>query len=159
MEASGTGNMKLALNGALTIGTLDGANIEMRERAGAENFFIFGLTASEVEEKRRARSTGREAAEACPRLAAAVESIASGMFSPEEPNRFRDLVDALLDFDPFMVAADFDAYWSAQRTVDDLWKQPNSWWRAAIMTTARMGWFSSDRTIREYAHEIWGVSS
>ena len=79
--------------------------------------------------------------------------------SRPQPNRFRDLVDALLDFDPFMVAADFDAYWSAQRTVDDLWKQPNSWWRAAIMTTARMGWFSSDRTIREYAHEIWGVSS
>ena len=159
MEASGTGNMKLALNGALTIGTLDGANIEMRERVGAENFFIFGLTADEVEEKRRARSTGREAARACPRLAAAIESIASGMFSPEEPNRFRDLVDALLDFDPFMVAADFDAYWNAQRAVDQLWKQPNAWWRAAIMTTARMAWFSSDRTIREYADEIWGVGS
>jgi starch phosphorylase len=159
MEASGTGNMKLALNGALTIGTLDGANIEMRERVGAENFFIFGLTADEVEEKRRARSTGREAAESCPRLAAAIESIASGMFSPEEPNRFRDLVDALLDFDPFMVAADFDAYWNAQRAVDQLWKQPNAWWRAAIMTTARMAWFSSDRTIREYADEIWGVGS
>jgi starch phosphorylase len=159
MEASGTGNMKLALNGALTIGTLDGANIEMRERVGAQNFFIFGLTAAEVEEKRRARSTGREAAEACPRLAAVIESIASGAFSPEEPNRFRDLVDALLGFDPFMVAADFDAYWNAQRALDDLWKQPKSWWRAAIMTTARMGWFSSDRTIREYADEIWRVSA
>jgi starch phosphorylase len=159
MEASGTGNMKLALNGALTIGTLDGANIEMRERVGPENFFIFGLTASEVEEKRRARSTGREAVEACPRLAAVVESIASGMFSPEAPNRFHDLVDALLDFDPFMVAADFDAYWNAQRAIDDLWKRPNSWWRAGIMTTARMGWFSSDRTIREYADEIWGVGT
>jgi glycogen phosphorylase len=159
MEASGTGNMKLALNGALTIGTLDGANIEMRDRVGAENLFIFGLTAGEVEEKRRARSTGREAAEGSPRLAAVIESIASGMFSPEEPDRFRDLVDALLDFDPFMVAADFDAYWNAQRAIDDLWKQPNSWWRAGIMTTARMGWFSSDRTIREYADEIWGVGT
>jgi len=81
------------------------------------------------------------------------------MFSPEEPDRFRDLVDALLDFDPFMVAADFDAYWNAQRAVDQLWKQPNAWWRAAIMTAARMAWFSSDRTIREYADEIWGVSN
>jgi starch phosphorylase len=159
MEASGTGNMKLALNGALTIGTLDGANIEMRERVGAENFFIFGLTASEVEEKRRARSTGRAAVEACPRLAAVVEDVASGMFSPEEPNRFCELVDALLDFDPFMVAADFDAYWNAQRAIDELWKQPQSWWRAGILTTARMGWFSSDRTIREYADEIWGVGA
>jgi len=159
MEASGTGNMKLALNGALTIGTLDGANIEMRDRVGAENFFIFGLTASEVEEQRRARSTGRAAAEGCPRLAAVIESIAAGLFSPEEPDRFRDLVNALLDFDPFMVAADFEAYWNAQRAIDALWKQPSSWWRAGIMTTARMGWFSSDRTIREYADEIWGVAS
>ncbi len=157
MEASGTGNMKLALNGALTIGTLDGANIEMRERVGAENFFIFGLTAAEVEERRRARTTGRAAAEASPRLAAVIESIASGLFSPEEPNRFHGLVDALLDFDPFMVAADFDAYWKAQRAIDELWRQPDSWWRASITTTARMGWFSSDRTIREYADEIWEV--
>jgi starch phosphorylase len=156
-EASGTGNMKLALNGALTIGTLDGANIEMREQVGAESFFIFGLTAPEVEEKRRSGSTGREAAEASPRLAAAIESMASGVFSPDDPDRFRDLVDALLNFDPYMVAADFDAYWNAQRGVDELWKRPNSWWRTGIMTTARMGWFSSDRTIREYAREIWGV--
>ena len=157
MEASGTGNMKLALNGALTIGTLDGANIEMREQVEAENFFIFGLTASEVEERRHARSTGRAAAEASPRLAAVIESLASGQFSPEEPTRFHGLVDALLDFDPFMVAADFDAYWDAQRAVDELWKQPASWWRAAITTTARTGWFSSDRTIREYADEIWDI--
>jgi starch phosphorylase len=83
--------------------------------------------------------------------------MASGVFSPDDPDRFRDLVDALLNFDPYMVAADFDAYWNAQRGVDELWKRPNSWWRTGIMTTARMGWFSSDRTIREYAREIWGV--
>jgi len=157
MEASGTGNMKLALNGALTIGTLDGANVEMRERVGADNFFIFGLTASEVEEKRRSRFTGRDALKASPRLGDVIDSIASGMFSPDEPDRFRGLVDDLLNCDHFMVAADFDAYWNTQRAVDALWNQPESWWRASITTTARMGWFSSDRTIREYAGEIWGL--
>src|SRR5205807_7165585 len=111
MEASGTGNMKLALNGALTIGTLDGANIELRERLGAENLFIFGLTATEVDDKRRARFTGRDAVQACPMLADVIDNIASGVFSPDEPDRFRMLAEALLDYDPFMVAADFDDYW------------------------------------------------
>jgi|SRR5437588_8070816 len=158
MEASGTGNMKLALNGALTIGTLDGANIEMLEHVGPESLFIFGLTAGEVEERRRARFTGREAARASPVLADAVEAVASGAFSPEEPDRFRAVADAVLDYDYFMVAADFDAYWTMQRAIDALWKRPDAWWKAGIHSTAQMGWFSSDRAIRAYAEEIWGVS-
>jgi glycogen phosphorylase len=159
MEASGTGNMQLALNGALTIGTLDGANIEIRERVGNENFFTFGLTAGGVEEKRRALSGGRDALSISPLLADVIDSIESGMFSPDEPDRFRELIDAFLDFDYFMVAADFDAYWDTQRAVDALWRTPEAWRRASILNTARMGWFSSDRTIREYAQEIWGLKA
>ncbi len=159
MEASGTGNMKLALNGALTIGTLDGANIEMRERLGPDSLFIFGLTATKVDDKRRARFTGWDATQACPMLADVIDDIASGAFSPDEPGRFRMLTQALLDYDPFMVAADFDAYWKTQRSIDTLWKQPQAWWRASITSTARMGWFSSDRAIREYAEEIWDVGA
>ena len=157
MEASGTGNMKLALNGALTIGTLDGANIEIRDSVGAQNIFIFGLTASEIEERRQARFEGREAARRSPRLAEAVSCIRNGAFSPEETGRFSPIVDALLDYDHFMVAADFDAYWIAQRAVDALYGQPG-WWQAAILNTARMGWFSSDRAVREYAEKIWNVN-
>jgi glycogen phosphorylase len=157
MEASGTGNMKLALNGALTIGTLDGANIEICERVGAENLFIFGLTADEVERNRQARLTGRTAAAASPRLSEALQSLGQGVFSPDDPTRFHSLVDAVLDYDPFMVAADFEGYWAAQRAVDALWREPAAWWRAGILNTARMGWFSSDRAVREYAQEIWGV--
>ena len=157
MEASGTGNMKLGLNGALTIGTLDGANIEIRDRVGAENIFIFGLTANEIEQRRQARFEGREAAGQSPRLAEAISCIRSGAFSPDEPDRFRAITEALLDFDHFMVAADFDAYWTAQRSVDALYGLPG-WWRAAILNTARMGWFSSDRAVREYAEKVWDVN-
>ena len=159
MEASGTGNMKLALNGALTIGTLDGANVEMRERLGPDNIFIFGLTAEEVAERRRSGLHGGEAASASPALAQAIESIASGRFSPDEPERFRPLTDAVLGPDVFMIAADFDAYWRAQRSVDDLWNDAAAWWRMSILNTCRMSWFSSDRTMREYAAEIWHVSA
>ncbi len=157
MEASGTGNMKLALNGALTIGTLDGANVEMRDNVGAENIFIFGLTAQQVEEKRREGFTGRQAADASPRLAAVLDMIAGGTFSPNEPERYAGLVEAVLNHDHFMVAADFDAYWDTQRRIDATWRQPAVWWRASILNTARMGWFSSDRAIREYAEDIWNV--
>jgi starch phosphorylase len=157
MEASGTGNMKLALNGALTIGTLDGANVEIRERVGAENFFDFGLSADEVADRCRSGFKGTTAVAASPLLANVVESIASGAFSPDEPDRYRALVDAVLDYDHFMVAADFNAYWNAQRLVDARWRQPAAWWRASILNAARVGWFSSDRTIREYAREIWGI--
>ncbi len=157
MEASGTGNMKFALNGALTIGTLDGANVEIREHVGADNIFIFGLNAEEVEAQRRACLTGRDVAEGSARLARAVEGIAAGLFSPDDPSRFHPLTDAVLGHDHFMTAADFDAYWQAQRAIDALWSDPLSWWRVSILNTARMGWFSSDRTIREYAQEIWQV--
>jgi starch phosphorylase len=154
MEASGTGNMKLALNGALTIGTLDGANIEIGERVGAENIFVFGLTAQEIETIRRGGP--RPDAIACsPRLKRVIDQIESGVFSPEEPGRFQPLVEALRSDDRYMVAADFEAYWSAQRRVDELWRHPSAWWRASVLNTARVGWFSSDRTIREYAEDIW----
>jgi starch phosphorylase len=157
MEASGTGNMKLALNGALTIGTLDGANIEIREHVGAENVIIFGLTAEEVAERQRAGFTGAMAVEGSPRFAAVLESLRNGTFSRDDPGRFVPIVESLLAFDRFMVAADFEAYWKAQRAVDALWRSPRDWWRMAILNTARMSWFSSDRAIREYAREIWHV--
>jgi starch phosphorylase len=156
MEASGTGNMKLALNGALTIGTLDGANVEIRECVGADNIFIFGLTAEDVEMRRRnGMHHGPE--QWSPRLQRVVDLIRSGTFSPEEPNRFESLVQAIAFDDPFMVAADFDSYWATQRQVDDLWDNPFAWWRASVLNTARVGWFSSDRTIREYADDVWRV--
>ena len=157
MEASGTGNMKLALNGALTIGTLDGANIEIREHVGEGNIFIFGLTAAEVAEMREAHFRGAQAIEASPRLAAVVESLSAGAFSPGDPARYAPIVQSLAAYDRFMVAADFEAYWQAQRAVDRLWQSPAEWWRASITNTARMGWFSSDRAIREYARDIWHV--
>ncbi len=157
MEASGTGNMKLALNGALTIGTLDGANIEIREHVGEGNMFIFGLTAPEVAERRAGRFTGASAIDASPRLAAVVEALSRGDFSPDDPARYAPIVASLADFDRFMVAADFEAYWKAQRAVDRLWQSPDAWWRASVVNTARMGWFSSDRVIREYARDIWRV--
>jgi starch phosphorylase len=157
MEASGTGNMKLALNGALTIGTLDGANIEICEQVGRDNIIIFGMTAAEVTERQQAHFKGADAIAASPRLAAVVESLEAGDFSPGDPHRFAPLVRSLRDYDRFMVAADFDAYWNAQRSVDRLWQSPSDWWRASILNTARMSWFSSDRAIREYATEIWNV--
>jgi glycogen phosphorylase len=155
MEASGTGNMKFGLNGALTVGTLDGANVEMREHVGPDNIFIFGLNAEEVMAKRRAGLKGRDVVDGSPRLADAIESIAGGEFSPDDPHRFRPLTDAILGHDEFMLAADFDAYWEAQRAIDRLWNDPPAWWRKSLLNTARMGWFSSDRTIREYAEDIW----
>jgi len=157
MEASGTGNMKLALNGALTIGTLDGANIEIRDRVGADNFFLFGMTADEVERKKAGRFEGMDAVAKSPRLKGVLDSLAAGDFSKDGPNRYHALVDALLSYDPFMVAADFDAYWVAQRDVDRAWRDPKRWWRSSILNTARMGYFSSDRAVREYADEIWRV--
>jgi starch phosphorylase len=157
MEASGTGNMKLALNGALTIGTLDGANIEMREHVGAENMIIFGMTAEDVAEKQRAEVMGAAAVEASPRLTAVLESLTDGTFSRDDPDRYVPIVKSLCEYDHFMVAADFEAYWKAQREVDVLWRSPRDWWRMSILNTARMGWFSSDRAVREYAREIWNV--
>jgi starch phosphorylase len=157
MEASGTGNMKLALNGAITIGTLDGANIEISENVGIDNIFIFGMTAAQVAQRQLDRYTGAQAAAQSPRLRAVLDSLAAGEFSPDDTGRYVPLVEALLDQDRYMVAADFDAYWDAQRDVDSLWQSPSDWWSKSILNTARMGWFSSDRAIREYAEDIWNV--
>ena len=157
MEASGTGNMKFALNGALTIGTLDGANIEIRDHVGDDNIFIFGMTADEVAEKRAGGYRGRDVIAGSPELAQAVSGIASGVFSPDDPDRYKGLMDGLYDHDWFMLAADFDAYAAAQRDVDAKWNDADAWGRSAVLNVANMGWFSSDRTIGEYAKQIWGV--
>ena len=155
MEASGTGNMKFALNGALTIGTLDGANVEMRDHVGADNIKIFGMTAEEVAKVRADTYNPRAIIEESKELQQALSAIASGVFSPGDTGRFADLVDGLYNHDWFMVAADFDAYAKAQREVDHLWADQPTWYNKTILNTARMGWFSSDRTIRQYAREIW----
>ncbi|MNZ54658.1 Maltodextrin phosphorylase [compost metagenome] len=155
-EASGTSNMKFGLNGALTIGTLDGANVEMCEQVGAENMFIFGLTAQQVEARKRSGDFGAHTAiSASYRLNDVLQAIRSGVFSPDDPARYVGLVDSLVAHDRFLVCADFDAYWDAQLRVEALWHDPKQWWRIAVLNTARMGWFSSDRTIREYATQIW----
>jgi len=155
MEASGTGNMKLALNGALTIGTLDGANIEIKEHVGGENMFIFGLLADEVAVRRAAGLDATETIEGSPALKEVLNAIESGMFSPDDKGRYRDLVDGLRHHDYFMVTADFEAYRSAQSAVSALWQDKSEWWRIAVLNTARMSWFSADRAILDYAREIW----
>jgi starch phosphorylase len=157
MEASGTGNMKFALNGALTIGTLDGANIEIKDRVGDDNIFIFGLTADEVLAKRAEGYVPRDVIEGSRELQQAVSAIASGVFSPDDPDRYAGLMGGIYDHDWFMCAADFDSYAAAQRRVDAVWEQPAVWREQAIRNIANVGWFSSDRTIGEYAREIWGV--
>ncbi|MGE0281080.1 MAG: glycogen/starch/alpha-glucan phosphorylase [Rhizobiaceae bacterium] len=157
MEASGTGNMKFGLNGALTIGTLDGANVEMKEHVGDDNIIIFGLTAQQVAERRANGYNPRQVIEGSPELSQALKAISSGVFSPGEPGRYRELIDGLYNGDWFMVAADFDAYADAQRYVDKLWTDENLWRKKAIHNVARMAWFSSDRTIKQYAKDIWNV--
>jgi starch phosphorylase len=156
-EASGTGNMKFALNGALTIGTLDGANVEIAERVGGDNIFIFGLTADEVEARRAAGYNPREEYERSARLKRVVDFVASGLLSPEQPGLFRPLIEGLLHHDPFFVLADFDAYLAAQAEVDHAFRDPEEWTRKAILNVARCGFFSSDRSVREYAERIWRV--
>ena len=158
MEASGTGNMKLALNGALTIGTLDGANIEIREHVGDENIFIFGLEADEVEERRRQGLDAGASIAACPELADVLAAIETGVFSPDEPHRFLGLTHALRYSDYYMVLADFAAYFQTQRRIDELYLSRGRWTTTSILNIAHMSWFSSDRAIREYATEIWNVS-
>ena len=157
MEASGTGNMKLALNGALTIGTLDGANIEIRNHVGAENIFIFGLQAEEVEERRRGGLEASSMIAGSPKLAEAIDAIETGVFSPEDADRFAALMNALRYSDYYMVTVDFDAYFATQRSVESLWLSTSDWTRMSMLNIARMAWFSSDRTIAEYAQNIWEV--
>ena len=157
MEASGTGNMKMALNGALTIGTLDGANVEMRDMVGDDNIFIFGMTAAEVEAARSHGINSTEHIAASPILHEALDEIASGVFSTDDAGRYRGLVDTLTHHDYFMICADFDAYWRTQVKIDEAWRDRNRWLRSSVLNTANVGWFSSDRTISEYAKDIWSA--
>ncbi|MEA2838392.1 MAG: glycogen phosphorylase [Bradyrhizobium sp.] len=157
MEASGTGNMKLALNGALTIGTLDGANLEIRDHVGAENIAIFGMEALDVVVRRKQGLDASDVITRSPHLSRAIAAIESGAFSPDDPARFESVAHALRHLDHYMVSADFDAYYKAQRGIDARWQVVPAWTRASILNVARMPWFSSDRTIREYAEDIWNV--
>ena len=157
MEASGTGNMKLAMNGALTIGTLDGANIEIREAVGAENFFLFGLTEPEVLAFKQRGVPGRVAYEANPELREVIDMVASGFFCPEDRDLFRPLLDNLLGRDEYLVMTDFAAYAACQRDVSEAFRNPEAWTRTAALNIARVGGFSSDRTIAEYARDIWNI--
>jgi starch phosphorylase len=155
-EASGTGNMKLALNGALTIGTDDGANIEIRQQVGDDNIFIFGLSAAEVAAQRAAGYQPMRLYESNPRIKAVLDAVGGGAFSPDEPGRYRGLVDSLLwGGDHYLLLADFDSYLAAQARVDALFRDRQAWARKAIANVAGMGFFSSDRTIREYAAQVW----
>jgi len=155
-EASGTGNMKFALNGALTIGTLDGANVEMREQVGAENFFIFGNTTSQVAELRTQGYEPRKYYESNAELRTTLDAIRNGVFSPSEPARFQAIFDALVNWgDHYLLLADYADYIATQDRVDTLFRNTDEWTRKAVLNIAGMGIFSSDRTIAEYAHNIW----
>lgn len=158
-EASGTGNMKLSLNGSPTIGTLDGANVEIRDHVGAENFFLFGLTAAEAQEKRKDHGYSRRAIEASPHLSRVLGQIAGGVFSNGDHHRYSDILHNLYEHDYFLVSCDFDNYFAKQREVDAVYQDVTAWTRMAAANTAGMGWFSSDRTIRSYADDIWGAKS
>ena len=157
-EASGTGNMKFALNGAVTMGTLDGANVEIRDHVGDENIYIFGMTADEVRAARDGYVT-QSYIDQSPILSEVIDQIRTGFYSPGEPTRHWPVLEKLLRDDFFMVAADFDAYWEAQRKADQGFADREAWARMAVLNTAHSGWFSSDRTIKGYADDIWGVSS
>ncbi|PKN45700.1 MAG: glycogen phosphorylase [Deltaproteobacteria bacterium HGW-Deltaproteobacteria-17] len=158
MEASGTGCMKLSMNGALTIGTLDGANVEILEEVGAENMFIFGLKTDEVLHLRASGYRPRDVYERCDELRQVLDMIAGGAFCPEQPGLFAPIVHALLDGgDYYMVMADYESYARCQEALADTYRDPEKWSRLAILNVARMGKFSSDRTIRQYADEIWHV--
>ncbi len=156
-EASGTGNMKFMMNGALTIGTLDGANVEMREEAGAENFFLFGLTVDEVHERLAQGYRPREYVDRNPELASALQLISEGRFSGGDGSVFAPLVSNLVDHDPFLVLADYADYIRCQGEVDRTWHEPHTWTRMSILNSARSGKFSSDRSIRDYSYDIWDV--
>ncbi|MDP2155252.1 MAG: glycogen/starch/alpha-glucan phosphorylase, partial [Sulfuricella sp.] len=159
-EASGTGNMKLALNGALTIGTLDGANIEIRDEVGADNIFIFGLNTDEVTEMTSKGYNPWDYYHGNEELRQVLDMIGSGYFSPDEPERFRTIIDALTTGgDQYLLLADYTAYITCQEKIDALYRNPGEWARKAILNVAGMGKFSSDRTIGEYAEKIWGVNA
>jgi starch phosphorylase len=156
-EASGTGNMKFMINGALTIGTLDGANVEMREEVGPENFFLFGLTVQEVEAIKANGYRPGDYIDANDELRAVLDLIAGGTFSRGDTEVFRPLVDNLRNDDPFLVCADYASYVDCQDRVSAAWQDTDSWTRMSILNTARSGKFSSDRAITEYCEDIWNV--
>jgi starch phosphorylase len=158
MEASGTGNMKFALNGALTIGTLDGANVEIREEVGADNFFLFGLDAEQVRELKSRGYRPRTYYEKNAELAKVLDCIASGTLSRGDSTLFRPLVENLLGHDPFLLLADYQPYVDCQEAVSGLWGDNVAWTRKSILNVARMGKFSSDRSIREYCERVWKVT-
>jgi starch phosphorylase len=157
-EASGTGNMKLSMNGALTVGTLDGANIEIRDQVGAENFFLFGMTASSVEELRRAGYRPRDSIEGSPALRRVIDVLRSGFFSPDDRSRGAALATYLEAHDPFLVCADFDEYVACQDVVARTYRDRAEWMRRVVRNIGGMGPFSSDETIRRYTRDIWGVT-
>ena len=154
-EASGTGNMKFAMNGALTIGTLDGANIEIREEVGADNFFLFGLTAQEVEQKKAEGYNPRAYYESNPHLREVLDSLSSGEFSHGDRSLFEPLIQSLLTHDEYMLLADYQSYIDCQDAVDLAFQNTDHWTRMSILNVARIGKFSSDRAIRDYCAEIW----
>jgi len=156
-EASGTGNMKFSMNGALTIGTLDGANVEIRDAVGAENFFLFGHTTDEIQMLRQTGYQPHAYYEQTPSLKAALDLIASDHFSQGDRGLFQPLIDSLIHRDEYFVLADFQSYIDCQKEVSQAWTNPRHWTKMSILNTARMGWFSSDRTIREYSRDIWRV--
>jgi starch phosphorylase len=156
-EASGTGNMKFAMNGALTIGTLDGANVEIREEVGADNFFLFGLTAEQVTELKTRGYRPRDYYEANPYLREALDQLSAGVFSGGDADLFKPLVESLLEHDPYMLLADYQLYVDCQDRVDTAYRDERQWTRMSILNVARIGKFSSDRAIREYCEDIWHV--
>jgi len=156
-EASGTGNMKFSLNGALTIGTLDGANVEIRDEVGTENFFLFGLTAAEVTEVKTRGYRPRDYCNQNATLREVIDFIASGTLGSGDTELFRPIVENLLNHDPFLLLADYQAYVDAQDRVSALWRDPHAWTRQSILNSARMGKFSSDRSIRDYCQRVWRV--
>ena len=158
-EASGTGNMKFTMNGALTIGTLDGANVEILEHVGADNFFLFGMTAPEVQERYRQGNHARTAILASQDLQDVLQMIAEGRFSPDEPARYHDLVNQTWNHDPYLVASDFAAYLQCQKAVDEAYRDSTRWDRMVLHNIAGSGYFSSDRTIRGYMNDIWDARS
>jgi starch phosphorylase len=158
-EASGTGNMKFMLNGAVTIGTLDGANVEIRDAVGPDNFFLFGLTAPEVETTKRTGYRPADYLEHDDELRAALDLIRCGQFSRGDRETFGPLLDSLLHCDPFLVLADFAAYVACQEQVSAAWSDSERWTRMSIANTAHAGRFSSDRAVSEYASRIWGLKA
>jgi starch phosphorylase len=156
-EASGTGNMKFSLNGALTIGTLDGANVEIREEVGEENFFLFGMDVAQVQKLKASGYNPHSIYDQNQELKQVIDFIASGRLSPENPGLFGPIVENLLWHDPYLVLADYQSYIDCQDKVSELWKNKDEWITKSILNVARMGKFSSDRSIRDYCEMIWKV--